>query len=161
MKIAIISDIHDNLTRWEEVARSLESRKINVAICCGDVTSIDTLEIVSESLKTVYLALGNADHDIKIKTGLVPENVEWAEEVFSLNLEGLKIGIVHNDRVAEQLANTGKYDVVFYGHTHTPWEKIVGKTLLLNPGEVCGRYGQPSFAIFNTKSNVANLQLII
>jgi putative phosphoesterase len=152
MKIAIFSDIHDNHRRWEEAVRIIKKEKINIGICCGDVQTIETLETVARDFEEVYLALGNADYDIKIKTGLMPENVEWAEEVLEFELDGLRIGLVHNDFSADQAAKTQKYDIVFYGHTHTPWERIVGKTVVLNPGEICGRYGRASFALFDTKT---------
>ena len=39
--------------------------------------------------------------------------------------------------IVDSLVGSGIYDVVVRGHTHTT-EMIEGKTLLVNPGEVCG-----------------------
>jgi predicted phosphodiesterase len=45
MKIAVISDIHDNEVRLKEAIEICSKEKISTAICCGDVTSLETLEI--------------------------------------------------------------------------------------------------------------------
>ncbi len=47
------------------------------------------------------------------------------------------------------MASTGIYDAVFYGHTHIAKREIKGKTLLLNPGEIMGRFGVLSLAIYD------------
>lgn len=160
MKIAIISDIHDNKIRLGEALDICVSEKIKTCICCGDVQRLETLEVIGASFDKVYLAFGNGDYGIARNPGLIPENIEWNEKVEEISLAGLKIAIVHYDYIAKELANLGKYDVVFYGHTHTPWEKKVGDTILINPGEIAGQFGKASFAIFDTTSKEAKLFLL-
>lgn len=160
MKIAIFSDVHDNLVRWSEAAETIKDQGITIGVCCGDVQSVDTLKVIAESFEELYLCFGNADYTLPMSTGLIPENVKWFSEVGEFTLDGKDYALVHNDQVAKALAESGKYDIVLYGHTHTPWEKIVGKTKLLNPGEISGRYGRPSFAILDTETLEARLELI-
>lgn len=160
MKIAIISDIHDNEVRLREALEICKTKSIEDCICCGDVQHFETLEMITDSFNKVYLAFGNGDYGISRNTGLIPENVEWNEKIQEISLANLKIAIVHYDHIAKKLANSDKYDVVFYGHTHTPWEKKVGNTILINPGEVAGQFGKASFAIFDTKSQKAQLFLL-
>jgi putative phosphoesterase len=175
MKIAIISDIHDNLERFSEVAKLLRAEKLEVGICCGDITSVETLCEISKEFKQLYLVYGNADYALLDKTGLFPENVIlfdgsddsskrtlefFRKSVGIINIDNIKIVFAHKKVIAKERAESEKPDVVFYGHTHTPWEDKDQNTKYINPGEICGRYGKPSFAIFDTKTLTAKLVLL-
>jgi len=160
MKIAIISDIHDNEVRLKEVLKIIKEENIKIGICCGDISRLETLIKMAKSFKKLYVALGNMDHNLKMQTELFPENVNAWEKNGDFIISGKKIAIVHHDYIARDLAGENKYDLVFYGHTHTPWEKKIGKTILLNPGEVSGQFGQASFAIFDLSTMKAQLKLL-
>jgi putative phosphoesterase len=79
--------------------------------------------------------------------------IEQRNDLLEVELEGRKIAVCHKPEFAEGLATTGKYDVVFYGHTHEAKSKKVGETLLVNPGEILGGKGAPSFAIYDTEAD--------
>lgn len=160
MKIAVFSDIHDNLVRWEEAAVIIKDEKIDTGICCGDLLSIETLEVVAKSFKKLHLATGNGDYMIKRAKGLMPENVEHHGNVGLVEFGSKKIAFCHYDWLAKKLFESKNYDIIFYGHSHTPWEKREGEHLMLNPGEVAGQFGQASFAIFDTANLRAQLQLL-
>lgn len=160
MKIAVFSDIHDNLARWQEAAGVIKKEKIKIGICCGDATSPESLEEIAKSFEKLYLAFGNADYKLQRATGLIPENVEYFEEVGEVEIEKKKIAFVHFDWIARELVKQNKYDIVFYGHTHTPWESTKSKTILLNPGEISGQFGPASFAIYNLTKMNAKLILL-
>jgi len=74
--------------------------------------------------------------------------------------DGKKIAFVHYPDKAEELAKTGKYDLIFYGHDHKPWEKLVGQTKMLNPGTLAGMFSKPTFAIYDTATDKAQLILL-
>lgn len=160
MKIAVFSDIHDNYRRWEEVSRAVKRQGIKIGICCGDIQTIETLEMIAQDFQKIYLALGNADYDIKMKTGLIPENVIWKDGVLDFGIDKLKLAAVHNIQEFIVEGAKKKPTVLFYGHTHTPWEQNINGVVAINPGEVCGRYGPPSFAIFDTKTKKAKLVIL-
>jgi len=42
---------------------------------------------------------------------------------------------MHKPDTLNEVAESGKYDLVIYGHTHRQEIKFVGKTLVVNPGE--------------------------
>ncbi len=160
MKIAILSDIHDNQTRLGEALTICAKEKIETCICCGDVGILATAQMIFDSFRNVYFALGNADFNLRGKTGLFSENVIYNEDFLEIKIDGLKIAAVHHDYKARSLAEAKRYDVVFYGHTHTPWKKKIKKTTILNPGEISGQFGRASFAIFDTKTQKAILKII-
>jgi len=60
--------------------------------------------------------------------------------------------MTHYPSIARTLAQSGSYDLVCHGHDHTRAITRVGKTLLLNPGEVMGRFGVRSYAIYDPES---------
>lgn len=39
-----------------------------------------------------------------------------------------------------------------YGHTHERERTMHGETTALNPGEIMGRLGPPTFAVYDTES---------
>jgi len=63
------------------------------------------------------------------------------------------IAFVHYPDDAKELAESGKYDFVFYGHTHKPWEEEIGKCKILNPGNIANEIYPPTFAIWNTEDD--------
>lgn len=160
MKLAVLSDIHDNQVRLEEALKICAKNKIEACICCGDVGNLATAQMIFDSFRNVYFALGNADFGLRDKTGLFPENVIFSENILEVELDSLRIAVVHHDYKTRALAESGEYDLIFYGHSHTPWEKKIGKTIILNPGEIAGQYGQASFAVFDTESKTAALKLL-
>lgn len=160
MKVAVFSDIHNNLVRLTEVAKIIKKEGISIGICCGDFGSMETLEKAAKPFKTLYFVLGNMDHSLRGKEGFFPENTVFWEKIGEFELAGKKLAIVHHDYLARDLAKSGKYDAVFYGHTHTPWEKKVGRTVLLNPGEIAGEFGRASFAIYDLSTMKAKLKLL-
>lgn len=152
MKIAIISDIHGNMAYLEAAKERIDREKIKIVICCGDAQDEEVFFELDSWKQEVYLSLGNADFHLKnkLESGLIwPEKLKYFADFGVINLDGKKIAFCHYDFLARKLAESGKYDLIFFGHTHTPWEEKIGKTLLLNPGEITAQYGKPTFAIYD------------
>lgn len=160
MKIAVFADIHDNMLRWDEAKKIIATENIKTGVCLGDVSNLENLIEISKSFAKLYLTFGNMDYNLKFQTELFPKNVEWFEKEGEIEIAKKKIGIVHFDYLAKKMVNENKYDLVLYGHTHTPWEKKIGKTVLLNPGEIAGQFGPASFAIYDLSKMKAKLVIL-
>lgn len=178
MKIAVVADIHDNLIRWEKAAGIIQSENIKVGICCGDVSSLEKLIEISKSFEKLYLVFGNEDYRLIDKTSLFPENIEffskkkekkrehfndfWVKSVGRIKLENRNIIFTHSNSkfLAQEIAHGEKPDIIFYGHTHTPWEEKKDEMIFLCPGEICGRYGQSTFAIYDLSKMKAKLVIL-
>ena len=165
MKIIIISDIHDNWANLDRFMMQVRDEKnLKTVICCGDVCAPATLKKLAEGLpdKKIYLVYGNVDgdHEMDEKFAGDTGNVEIMGEVGELTLGGKKIAFTHKPDKAKELAKTGKYNVVFYGHTHKPWEEKIGKTILLNPGELTYFFYTPTYAIYDLSKMKAKLKLL-
>ncbi|MEM1766504.1 MAG: metallophosphoesterase family protein, partial [Candidatus Bathyarchaeia archaeon] len=57
----------------------------------------------------------------------------------------------HEDELLKALINSQSFSVVVHGHTHKAEIYRKGKTLIINPGEVCGYLtGNSTVAILDT-----------
>ena len=66
MKIAIISDTHDNLKNLEKFLSWLKKEGGSILIHCGDVCRMDTLLKISQDFEgKIYLVFGNAEIEIE------------------------------------------------------------------------------------------------
>lgn len=166
MKIAIISDAHNNLATLKKVLDYCERENIETIICCGDLASLETLDFLNDNFsgREIYFAFGNMD-DGHLKNAAIGDTYRKTR-VFRNFGEALiggnhaksesgsdhgpkKIAFVHYPEKARELCASGKYDFVFHGHTHKPWTEKTGNCILLNPGNVAGEIYPPTFAVWN------------
>lgn len=163
MKVAILSDSHDHIWNLEKVVNEIKG-KVEVIIHCGDmIAPFSTAKLAAADLPT-YVCLGNNDED---HIGMYKKGnnkftwVHIGEQYGEIELNERKIAYTHYPRLGELLAQSGNYDAVFYGHTHNLENKTVGKTLLLNPGAICGivnaQSGKATYAIYDTETNTADI----
>ena len=76
------------------------------------------------------------------------------------NSEGRQVALIHYPEPARRIAQSGNFDLVCYGHDHLKhWERI-DNCLLVNPGELMGRYGSPSWGIYECESHEYSSQAI-
>ncbi len=156
MLIGIISDSHDHLDNTRKALASLLERKVEAIIHCGDLCAPFMVDELDASGVPVHCVFGNIDDKfLTTKKAGASKNVKLYGDVAELDLGGRRIAVNHYPLIAESLASTGKYDLVCYGHTHKKDKRLLGKTLILNPGEVMGRLGEKTVAIYDTGTGEA------
>lgn len=159
MKIAVMSDAHDNIWNVETALKRLDGAE--ALVFCGDLCAPFTLKMLGDGFKgAVHAVRGNNDGDVYLLMKMVQQaknqNISFYPEAMAdLNFGGRKIAAVHYTHLADAIAPSGKYDAVFFGHSHERVKTWVGRTLLLNPGEVMGRFGKPGFALYDTEAHDA------
>lgn len=162
MKIAIISDSHENSSNLEKTIKWLNENKIEILIHCGDVSRIEMLGKMNQDFEgQVHLVWGNCDQgffDNLDETRF--EKIRFYGEIGEIEVENKKIAWVHYPRVARDMAKQGKYDLIFYGHTHKPWEEKIGECLLLNPGNLAGMWYRATFAVYDFETGKAELKIL-
>jgi len=160
--IAVISDIHDNLANLDKVIKYCQEQKITTMICCGDVTNSETLKYLAKKFPgTIWLALGNMEL-------FDEEEVEQYKNINCLGRTGgyfqykdKSIGLCHEPSLVDGLLERQpQIDIVFYGHTHRPWQDQKEQIKLVNPGNVANTLYAPSFAIYDPKTNESQLKLL-
>ncbi len=83
-----------------------------------------------------------------------------AAQEYARRVEGVKIAFCHFPDQAKKLAESGKYDLVFYGHTHKPWEEVINGCRVINPGTLAGMFYKATFAVYDTESGKLELKLL-
>jgi putative phosphoesterase len=161
MKVAILSDAHDNIWKLGELLEDVCRSGAAVLLFCGDLCAPFTLKQIGEGFGgPVHVVRGNNDGDVlfltRIANGL--DNVTWHGSFAYLELDGRKVAINHYPQIARDQALCGQYELVCYGHDHTANVESLGKTLLVNPGEVMGRFGKSTYAVYDTTSGCAELR---
>lgn len=154
MRIAIMSDSHDNIWKLERALKAMSDA--DVLIHCGDLCSPFVIKQVGEAAKgrPVHVVWGNNDGDVRLICKLAGgfSGIQLHGSFADLELGGTRIAVNHYPEIARPIAASGSYDLVCYGHDHKAHEELVGNSLLLNPGELMGLYGRTTFAWFDTES---------
>jgi putative phosphoesterase len=149
VKIAIVSDTHNNWASFKKAIEWIKKEKIMLILHCGDISSQETINDAKKNFDgEIKFVKGNADFDLKL-----PDKME-------LELDGKKIVFCHFPTEAKKLAQSGKYDAVFYGHTHRPWDEKIGNCHMINPGELAGQFYKASFAVYDTATGDLELKLL-
>lgn len=165
MKIAIISDTHDNLATLEKAVDWMDKNEIEEIIHCGDICSPYTSQELSKAFAgKIRVVFGNVDGDIfaisqQKAAGELP-NVILYGEIGEIEMDNKRIAFVHHPKIAKALAQGGKYDLVFYGHTHQPMEEKVGDCRLINPGNLSNMLYKATFAVYDTKNDKLELKIL-
>ena len=155
MRLAILSDIHDNI--WKLAAALPSVAAADAVLFCGDLCSPFTLDRLARgaAAKPVHVVWGNNEGDVRLMVKLIaePGNVTLHGQLAELEFDGLRVALNHYPEIARPLAASGAYDLVCYGHDHRAHEeRLPGGTILLNPGEVMGLYDRSTIALFDTPS---------
>jgi len=149
MKIAIVSDTHNNWPNFKKAIEWIKKENIKLILHCGDICN---QEIIDEAGKffvgEIKYVKGNGDYDLDI-----PRKTE-------LEFNKKKILFTHYPDTAKKAAQSGKYDLVFYGHTHRPWDEKIGDTHMVNPGELAGQFTKPTFAVYDTATGKLELKIL-
>lgn len=157
MQIAIISDVHDNIPNLKKVLGYCRENKIEQIICCGDLATIETLDYLNDNFSgEIFFVFGNMDQghvDTYPFKDQQYKKTTMFDDYGEYRFDGRTIAFVHFPDAARKLCETGRYNFVFYGHTHKPWEEMVENCAMLNPGNVANQIYPPTFAIWNTSDN--------
>lgn len=157
MLVALMSDAHDeqeNLLKAVRLAKEAECRHL---LYLGDLCTVETLRVLRQAWPLeLDLVSGNNDYPRVMFEECVREwqNTRFHADTARLTVETRRILMTHVPGYALQLAaESGKYDAVFFGHTHRPTCAKIGCAVVANPGDLQGRFAAPSFAVYDTETN--------
>jgi uncharacterized protein len=150
MKIAIVSDTHNNWPNFKKAIEWIKKEKIQLILHCGDIQSQEIIDDAKKHFgREIKFVKGNADYDLPD----LPGNLK-------IEFNNKKIGFVHFPNEAKKMAQSGKYDLVFYGHTHRAWDEKIGDCHMINPGELAGQFFKPTFAVYDTATGNLELKIL-
>ncbi|MDP3043035.1 MAG: YfcE family phosphodiesterase [bacterium] len=160
MKIAIISDIHDNLINLKKCLNWCEENNIEELICCGDVTNSETLEFLSRNFTgKVHLVKGNMEIYGEKEVERYG-NIKYYGRVGRAEINGKNVGICHEPFLIKKILEQGECDIIFYGHTHAPWTEKQDSITTVNPGTLGAVFQKATFAAWDSESGALELKVL-
>lgn len=137
MKIGVISDSHDHHKNVLMAVDVFNSQKVHYILHAGDIISPFAAKAFSAVEDAKFIAVfGNNDGEKVILAKKINQmGGQILAEPYIGVIGGRKIFMTHMPDVVEEVAGSGNYDLVIYGHTHKQDIRRVGKTLVVNPGE--------------------------
>ncbi|MBM3118302.1 MAG: metallophosphoesterase [Chloroflexi bacterium] len=138
--IGLMSDTHDRLDGIEVAIDFFNCQGVKDVLHAGDLVSPLAAPKFSKLKAKLHYVWGNNEGDrefVRVRFGEI--GVIPLGDFATLELSGKKIALLHgtHEFIVDSLVKSGLFDVVVRGHNHKA-EIIEGKTLLVNPGEVCG-----------------------
>jgi hypothetical protein len=141
MIVGVMADTHDRLALVDEAVRVLNKRGVKLVLHAGDYIAPFVVAHF-KPLKAKFIGVfGNNDGE---RNGLLKKFMEINAEIYGnfahVNVDGVKIALLHGSEEAllRSLVEVQSHDVIVHGHTHEAKTHRKGKTLVVNPGEVCG-----------------------
>jgi len=134
---------------------------VDALIHCGDYIAPFVklwFNDLKDSIKKQFFGVfGNNDGEILYLTQNLGQICQFAKNGHELIIElgGKRIFASHmpKQETIDALADSGKFDIILSGHTHSMVTKKHKNVLIVNPGELCGYItNKPTFAIINTET---------
>ncbi len=153
MKIGIISDTHNNIEMAEKAIKIFVSKKADMIVHAGDLTSPKMLELFKN--QKCRFVLGNGDIDVEFINKKSQELGFGEVNPFcEMDIDGKKIFVFHGNDVAlfRNVVASGKYNYIIKGHTHSFENYVLNNTRVINPGTLFGK-DEHTIAILDTKTD--------
>lgn len=160
MRVAVLSDIHDNIWNLARVLERLQG-EADVLIFCGDFCAPFTLKQIAEGFSgPIHVVFGNNDGDPLLLSQVASafRHVTLHGPFAELELGGRRVAVTHYPQIGKALLKSGLYALVCYGHSHGAEVVREGNAVGINPGEVMGRFGRSTYALYDTASGEAEIR---
>jgi putative phosphoesterase len=157
--LLLLADTHVPL-RARELPAQLwaEVEGVDVVVHAGDWVDVRLLDELESRSRRLIGVWGNNDH------GPLRERLP---EVARVELEGLRLGVVHETGAAKGRemrcdARFPDLDLLVFGHSHIPWDTTTdGGLRLLNPGSPTDRRRQPACTYLTATADAGRLHDVV
>lgn len=136
MKIALLSDTHDNTPAIVWIIEYLNENNIEIVLHAGDLINPGVVLRFNKYYKGhLHYVFGNNDGE---RAGLMQRtagfnNVTCHGDTLRMELGGRTLFMHHFSEMSEEIAKSGTYDVCVGGHDHQ-YRVVEGPSLFINPG---------------------------
>lgn len=172
MKLGIISDTHDDIDNVRIAIDTFNQENVQYVIHAGDYAFPGIVMEFKRLNAKLIGVLGNNDGErTQLLKAFLEVGGELKGELGEISIDDLKIGIYHgtSTEIRQQLAESGRYNILVCGHTHRVEPAGVtggscpkdDSTLVLNPGtahrkveSIVGAFLEGGLIILNTESKV-------
>lgn len=154
MRVGIVADTHDNQDVIES-AVELFTDEVDTVVHCGDIVAPFSASKFDQDFD-FYAVRGNNDGEWALQDA-VRNFGAYLGEMGELSLGGARIAVYHgtSNPIIEALVESGNYEYVFHGHTHTRVHEEVGGTVRINPGGIgtgTGESEPPAGVVLDTET---------
>ena len=162
MLIGAISDTHDNLPQVEKAVKFLNDQKVGLVFHAGDYVAGFVIPKFKQLNCKLIGVFGNndGDHELLKKRFSETPNCTIHDSFAKVEVESYRIALLHGTEteLLNAIIDCGYFDAVVHGHSHNRSIERKGKTLAVNPGELCGYLtGKSTIALLDTAENEAKL----
>jgi uncharacterized protein len=162
MLIGAISDTHDNLPQIEKAVKYLNDQKVGLVLHAGDYVAGFVIPKLAKLNCKLIGVFGNndGDHELLKKRFSETANCTIHDNFAAIEVEGYRVALLHGTEteLLNSINNCGYFDAVVHGHSHLKGVQLNHKTLVVNPGEVCGYLtGKSTIAMLDTINREAKL----
>lgn len=151
-KIAIFSDSHDNIPALMKALEAARSSGAETLLHCGDLCAPFMLDRIGQGFSgPVHVVFGNNDGDGRLLQTIASKyaHVKLYGIYSELTIAERRVAMIHYPEPALRIAQSGEFDLVCYGHNHDKFAQQIGKTWLVNPGELLGMKSTPTWGIYD------------
>jgi hypothetical protein len=147
-----MADTHDRVPAVTNLLEKFAAKGVSMVMHAGDYCSPFCLAPFHQSGMALLGVFGRNDGDPETISAYAARGMgtEIYESPHSFDVGGKRILLVHD--LAEITGRSiESHDYVIHGSSHLQSQKMVGTTLVVNPGEACGwLHGKCTAAILDT-----------
>lgn len=158
LKVAVISDTHDNLDKIERAMQMIIAAGVTHVIHAGDFVAPFSLKLILRDLKGIEFigVYGNNDGEKEGLAKVAAGRLYQAPHEFTL--AGKRFFLTHDIERHDLTVVTASHDVIIFGHSHTASIEKKHEALLINPGACCGILAEyPSIAFLTLPDRQATI----
>ncbi len=137
MRIAVVSDTHNNLRNVQRIVELLNAAGVARVVHTGDITQARTLELFARLHAPLVGVYGNNDERETIAPVAARYAMQLVDGSLSFEAAGRRVGVIHDPYEIDD-ALLAEHDLVLHGHNHRLVLERRGGALLFNPGECAG-----------------------
>ncbi len=163
MQIAVFSDSHDRIDHLEAALAAAKRAGAEMLLHCGDLCAPFMLNRLGRQFDgPIHVVFGNNDGDGRLLQTIAAQHPHIILHGIYVELEaaGRRIAMIHYPEPAKRIAQSGQFDLVCYGHNHQKHVETVGDGWLVNPGELLGMQGPPTWGLYDTATGDFALQTL-
>lgn len=140
MKIGLMADTHDRIEAVVKAVNLFNEIGVRQVLHAGDLISPFVVHKLAKLRARLHYVWGNNDGDRELIAARLGElKLKPLGNFASFEMGGRRIALLHgtHEEIVQSLLRSGSFNVVVRGHTHRV-DVRRGRTLHVNPGEVCG-----------------------
>jgi putative phosphoesterase len=166
MLVGLMADTHDCLPMVEKAIKKFNEERVELVLHAGDYVAPFVIPRFKDLKAKLIGVFGNNDGDRELLKKRFSENakLEIRGNFAEIKVGNAKIALLHGseEELLKALIESETFNIVVHGHTHKAETYRKGKTLVVNPGEVCGYLtGKSTIALLDTEKIEAKIVSLV